>query len=118
MMDVSKIGFLSDVHCYVLLDDEPEHCKVALLLFLHETKPYPVQYRVEEHRKNKSEEGIPLSYYQGIDDIHFDLFVQRIIPGRVAPTIVLSWGQYNNPQLLWNQLARVAGGTQDTARYD
>lgn len=98
MKDVTKISFLSDVHCYVLLNDEPKYCK----------------FRVEEHRKNKSEEGIPLPYYEGIDDIHFDLFVQRIIPNKVAPTIVLTWGQYDNPQLLWNQLARIAGGAQDT----
>lgn len=51
---------------------------------------------------------------QGIDDIHFDLFVNRVIPNRVAPTVILSWGQYNNPKLLWNQLSRVVAGAQET----
>ena len=48
MKDVKAISFLADVHCYVLLNDEPRHCK----------------FRVEHHRGNKSEEGIPLPYYE------------------------------------------------------
>lgn len=48
MNDIKSIQFLADVHCYVLLNDEPRHCK----------------FRVERHRGNKSEEGIPLSYYE------------------------------------------------------
>jgi len=70
----------------VYLNDEPENCK----------------YRVENLRGNKSESNIPIAYYEGIDDIHFALFVQRLIPSKLVPVLVLTWGQYHDPKVLWN----------------
>lgn len=48
MIEPEKIDFLSQISCYVLLNDEPAHCK----------------QRVENWRCNESESSIPLPYYQ------------------------------------------------------
>jgi hypothetical protein len=48
MREPELVRFLSDVSCYILLDDEPAQCKE----------------RVELSRGNESESGIPLSYYE------------------------------------------------------
>jgi len=88
---LSEIKFLSDVSCYIYLNDEPRNCK----------------HRVESCRGNESESAIPLEYYEGIDDIHFDLFVRRVIPNRISKVIVLTWGQYHNETDLWQKLEEV-----------
>jgi len=84
--DLESVSFLQVVDCYVFLNDEPANCK----------------YRVEHFRKNQSESDIPIAYYEGIDDIHFSLFVQHLLPLKLVPIIVLSWGQYHDTKFLWN----------------
>jgi len=85
------ISFLSEVSCYIVLDDEPANCK----------------HRVENFRGNASESSIPLDYYQGIDDIHFDIFIRRVIPNKISKVLVLSWGQYDSERELWDNLESV-----------
>jgi len=89
--NVEDIRFLSEISTYVLLDDEPKNCKL----------------RVESLRKNESESSIPIDYYEGIDDIHFDIFIRRIIPKRISKVLVLSWGQYDSEKELWDKLEEV-----------
>jgi len=85
------VPFLRDgvVERYILLDDEPRACKD----------------RVERLRRNASEADIPLSYYEGIDDIHFELFVKRLLidGGRVGVT-VLPWGTYDDAETVWHNV--------------
>lgn len=78
--NLESIGFLNDIKMFVLLNDTPARCK----------------HRVEQIRKNESEQGIPLSYYEGIDDIHFTMFC-RLIELRRSKVAVLNWGQYEDP---------------------
>jgi len=85
---IEELKVLTDVSCYILLDDEPLKCK----------------YRVENLRGNASEKSIPIEYYDGIDDIHFELFVRRIIPHKISKVLVLSWGQYDDPRAIWDSL--------------
>src|SRR5690606_26856185 len=47
--NIKALPFLSDIDLFVLMNDEPENCK----------------YRIETQRKNESEQGIPISYYEG-----------------------------------------------------
>jgi len=89
-----KLSFLAEVSCYVLLNDEPSQCK----------------NRVENHRGNESESSIPLAYYEGIDDIHFDIFVRRLMPKKISKVLTLTWGQYDSEEVLWTMLNRVVTG--------
>jgi len=94
---LESISALSAINCFILLDDEPENCK----------------YRVEKLRGNKSESDIPLSYYEGIDDIHFSLFVDHLMPLKLVKVLVLSWGQYNDPKGVWDLVLAVIGGVKE-----
>lgn len=94
MTEPEKIEFLSSISCYVLLNDEPSNCKD----------------RVENLRCNESESSIPLSYYEGIDDVHFHLFVKCLLPKKIAPILVVNWGNYDNEKLLWESLAAIMTG--------
>lgn len=85
---LSSIAFFSAVDCYVLLNDEPANCK----------------FRVENLRKNPSESAIPLSYYENIDDIHYSLFVDHLIPQKIVKVLFLTWGQYNDARAIWDLL--------------
>jgi hypothetical protein len=46
--EFEAIPFLSAIHLFVFLNDEPARCKL----------------RVEQNRKNPSEQNIPLPYYE------------------------------------------------------
>jgi deoxyadenosine/deoxycytidine kinase len=78
---LDRIAFLRDIQLFVLMNDEPSRCKV----------------RVEVNRKNASEQGIPLSYYEGLDDIHFHVFVE-LLRNRVAKVLVQPWGEYDDAE--------------------
>jgi len=79
--NLKDIPFLKDISCFVLLNDEPYQCK----------------WRVEQARKNPSEQGIPLPYYEGIDDMHFNIFL-KILVDKIGRVLVLNWGNYHDPQ--------------------
>jgi len=88
---LASISFFSAVNCYVLLNDEPENCK----------------YRVEHLRGNQSESSIPLSYYENIDDLHYSLFVEHLLPLKIVNILFLTWGQYNDPKFVWDLLLNI-----------
>ena len=77
--DIANIGFLRDIQLFVLMNDEPARCKT----------------RVEVNRKNASEQGIPLPYYEGLDDIHFHMFIE-LLRNRVAKVLIQPWGEYDD----------------------
>lgn len=79
--NMSAIAFLRDINLFVLMNDEPARCKT----------------RVEVNRKNASEQGIPLPYYEGLDDIHYHVFIE-MLRHRVAKVLVQPWGEYDNPE--------------------
>jgi len=64
-------------------------------------------------RGNKSESNIPLSYYEGIDDMHFSLFIDHLLPEKLVKLYVLSWGQYNDPKLVWENLSQIISGKKE-----
>lgn len=78
---LNTIAFLKDIQLFVLMNDEPARCKV----------------RVEVNRKNASEQGIPLSYYEGLDDIHYHMFIE-LLRHRVAKVLVQPWGEYDDAE--------------------
>lgn len=78
---MENIAFLRDIQLFVLMNDEPARCKM----------------RVEVNRKNASEQGIPLAYYEGLDDVHFHMFVE-LLRKRVAKVVVQSWGEYDDAE--------------------
>jgi len=117
---IEKLPFLKDISFFVFLNDEPERCK----------------YRVEHQRGNQSEQGyssfqvvirfrvrdflsaetgIPLSYYEGLDDIHFDLFL-RVMSTDALPVLVLSFGDYDDPVYCRELFADVYSGKVATPR--
>ncbi len=79
LLDVLKINGVPRMSRILLLDDDPAHCK----------------QRCEEVRKNPEEFGIPLSYYEGLDDMHFTIFMQlfQLRPGAVD---VMVWSDYED----------------------
>jgi deoxyadenosine/deoxycytidine kinase len=77
---LDKIEFMNDIDLFVFMDDEPKRCKD----------------RVEHLRKNPSEQGIPIDYYNGLDDIHFHIFVEMMIKN-VSKVVVVTWGEYDDP---------------------
>lgn len=94
--DLQHIDFLKDVKLFVWMNDEPERCK----------------WRVESQRAHASEKHIPLAYYQGIDDIHFHLFM-RILQLNLCPILVQSWGMYDQAEVCKNIYQDVIEGKQD-----
>jgi len=88
---LASISFFSAVDCYVLLNDEPENCK----------------FRVERLRGNQSESSIPLSYYENIDDLHYSLFVDYLVPMKIVKALFLTWGQYNDPKAVWDLFSQI-----------
>eukprot|EP01114_Cavostelium_apophysatum_P024220 TRINITY_DN941_c0_g1_i2.p1 TRINITY_DN941_c0_g1~~TRINITY_DN941_c0_g1_i2.p1 ORF type:complete len:455 (+),score=146.94 TRINITY_DN941_c0_g1_i2:428-1792(+) len=92
-----KVSFLKDINCFTLLNDEPAQCK----------------FRVEQHRKNESEQGIPLSYYEGIDDMHYNVFI-KLLSEKCGPTLVLNWGEYNDSKTTLSLIKAVANGEKRT----
>jgi len=40
--------------------------------------------------------GIPLAYYEGLDDMHFHIMVNMLMK-KISKVLVLTWGQYDNP---------------------
>ena len=93
ILTLEQITFMSNIHLFVFLNDEPAACK----------------YRVEEHRKHESEQGIPLPYYQGIDDIHFSILIS-ILNKRAAKAIVLNWGEYEDPHKVLDRVGKAIEG--------
>lgn len=76
---LDQVAFMDDIDLFVFMDDEPARCK----------------NRVETMRKNPSEQGIPIEYYQGLDDIHFHIFIEMMIK-RVSKVVVVTWGEYDD----------------------
>jgi len=91
---LGQIPFLQHIDCLVLLNDEPAQCK----------------FRVEQLRKNSSEQGIPLSYYEGIDDMHFNIFM-KLLTEKLRPVLILNWGQYHDPKQTLEIIRAVSSGT-------
>lgn len=81
VLQLDRVAFLRDIHLFVLMNDEPARCK----------------NRVETKRKNASEQGIPLAYYQGLDDVHYHMFVE-LMRNRQAKVLVQCWGEYDEPE--------------------
>lgn len=77
--EMQSLPFLKDIDLFVLLNDEPINCK----------------YRIEHCRGNKSEQGIPISYYEGLDDIHFHIFLS-IMKSKMSKVLVQQWGDFQN----------------------
>lgn len=82
-----------NVSMFVFLDDEPIHCKK----------------RVEELRKNPSEDGIPLDYYTGIDDVHF-FVCMKLCASENAKVTILNWGRYDDPNEVLEHLKSLKTG--------
>lgn len=76
---LDRVAFVRDVALFVLMNDEPARCKT----------------RVEVNRKNASEQGIPLDYYEGLDDVHFHMFVE-LMRSRICKVLIQSWGEYDD----------------------
>lgn len=74
-----ELPYLKDIHLFTFLNSEPVDCK----------------RRAEDVRGNKEESGIPLSYYEGIDDMHFYSIVQ-LIEQNLARVLILHWGEYHS----------------------
>lgn len=78
---LDRVAFIKDIQLFVLMNDEPARCKT----------------RVEVNRKNASEQGIPLSYYEGLDDIHFHMFLE-MLKHKVGKVIIQPWGEYDDAE--------------------
>lgn len=87
-----------NVSIFVFLDDEPVQCKK----------------RVEELRKNPSEDGIPLDYYTGIDDVHF-FVCMKLCASENAKVTILNWGSYDDPNEVLDHLKSLETGERDFA---
>jgi len=101
LKNMENIPFLKDIHCFTFLNDEPSHCKA----------------RVEEVRKHESEQGIPLPYYEGIDDIHFSVFME-LLSKNLSKILVLNWGDYDNAEIVFSKISNILSGVQSTPKVD
>jgi deoxyadenosine/deoxycytidine kinase len=90
-----EMPYPKEINLFVLLNSQPVECK----------------RRVEQQRCNKEESGIPLSYYEGIDDLHFYSFIQ-LIEQKLARVAILHWGEYDHAK---ETLARLEAALTDDA---
>jgi deoxyadenosine/deoxycytidine kinase len=88
--DLKNAKFLKYIQVFALLYDEPASCKRKL----------------EIVRGNKSEQGIPIEYYEGIDDVHFALFLELLQIDEVKVTI-LNWGEYEDAREVLDYIKEV-----------
>jgi len=73
--------FVSHVDTYFWLVDDPMRCKG----------------RVELRRSNPAEQGIPETYYQGLEDVHIFLFLKLLLDPQVSHKVkVRRWEQYQH----------------------
>lgn len=101
---LGEIPMLADMDLIVMLDDAPESCK----------------WRVQRIRSNPNEDGIPLDYYAGLEDVHIMLLMQLMLESSPLNNKVLvqRWEQYDNAQACLDTYHRLlAGGSsrQDLA---
>jgi deoxyadenosine/deoxycytidine kinase len=82
-----EMQYLKEIKLFVLLNSEPEDCK----------------RRAESVRGRKEESGIPLPYYQGIDDMHFYTFIQ-LIEQKLSKVLILNWGEYNSSKQVLSRM--------------
>jgi len=94
---LEDIPFLKDIHCFVWLNDEPANCK----------------WRVEHQRNNESEKGIPLPYYEGIDDIHYGMFME-LLAKKISKVVVMNWGEFNDAEVVHEHLSAILSGRKST----
>lgn len=99
LSDFNKFPFLKDIGLFVYLYDEPSECK----------------FRVERIRKHESEKNIPLSYYEGIDALHFFVFIFKVFTNPQRRAIVLAWGQYHDARNTLDLFRKVLAGDVQTA---
>lgn len=97
--DIASFPFLKDIDLFVFLDDEPVLCKE----------------RVENGRQNASEQNIPLSYYEGLDDIQFHT-VTQLLSKTDSRAIVKRFGEYDEPSVLHAECITAALREQVGAR--
>jgi hypothetical protein len=76
-------------------------------------QPANCKWRVEHQRGNPSERGIPLSYYEGIDDIHFSIFLE-LLSKNLAKVVILNWGDFHDAEQVHNRLSSVLSGQSPT----
>jgi deoxyadenosine/deoxycytidine kinase len=93
----SVLGLMRPLSLIVMIDDEPSRCK----------------YRAEHWRANQSEQGIPLAYYKGLDDIHFYMMT-KLFEATPEKTMIQLWSLDQNPSLLLEQYRRKIEGTTRT----
>ncbi len=95
--DFGKLPFLSAADLVVFLDCEPAECK-----------------RRSERRGTASEKGIPSSYYDGIDDLHFHFLCQMHAHGS-APIMSVTLDQYHDSHAAVKR--RILAATQDDSPF-
>ena len=90
--------FLRSLDLLVLLWDDPIKCKV----------------RVEQCRGNASESSIPLSYYKGIEDVHFALFWLLWAQGCSTRMTVWPFGSYDSASQVRSRMLRLSDPAIDS----
>jgi deoxyadenosine/deoxycytidine kinase len=95
LRNLESIPFLKDINCFTFLNDEPSACK----------------FRVEQHRRNESEQGIPLPYYEGIDDIHFSMML-GLLEKKIAKVLVLNWSEYDEAEEVLKGIIKTVAAKQ------
>jgi len=78
---LSSLKMVRDVTVIVFLFDDPAECK----------------RRVEEERQIAAEKGIPLSYYQQLEEMHFRVLLQ-LWEEQCPKTVVMDWQKYSGTQ--------------------
>lgn len=84
-----------DVDRYVLMVGRPELSK----------------YRLEYVRRNESEKAIPLSYYQQLDNMHYNVFVRQLMANLQIPVIVLPTERCGDIKAAWLEMLASADST-------
>jgi hypothetical protein len=55
---------------------------------------------------NPSEQGIPLAYYEGLDDVHYHFFI-TMMKKKSLKVVVAAWGHYNDADWSHTMFANV-----------
>jgi len=91
--DIAISKHTQNVSIFLFLNDESKECKE----------------RVESMRQNKSEENIPLDYYNGLDDLHFTVCL-KLCSTKNINVAVLNWEQYSYSPNVMDLLCKLAKG--------
>lgn len=88
--NIESLSFLKDVDLFILLNGDPSHCKLR-----------------NDNGIQETEKGIPESYYEGLDDIYFHVFI-NMMKHNISKVLIKGSQSLEDPKVKENFFTEIA----------